>query len=112
MPESAVFSADWSLGELQLDWDGISADEGADDMHPAAPKEQSQVGHAQVEQPHELETEPLTEYPIEADSDHTNAESKVDDEFWPLLEHKQEFEAEDFEADDADNRTRTWQRAH
>jgi hypothetical protein len=112
MHESPVFSADWDLGELQLDWDDLPADVGRDDVLAAAAEEPSQVGHAQVEQRHELETEPVTEDPGEADSEQMNAESEVDDDFWPLLEHKQEFEAEDFDADDADNHTRTWQRTH
>jgi hypothetical protein len=108
--ESGVISEDWALSEFGIDWADIAPDAGGgEDVHSTAAEEQSQINHAPVEQRHELETKPLTES-MEPDSDYMDSESESDDDFWPVLQRKQEFGVGEFEADDADNHTQLLQR--
>jgi hypothetical protein len=108
--ESGVSSEDWALSEFHIDWADIAPDAaGGDEVYSTASEEQSQINDAHVEQRHELETTPLAEDPLEPDSDHMDSESESDDDSWPVLQHKQKFAVEEFEADDADNQTRLLQ---
>jgi hypothetical protein len=109
--ESGVFSEDWALSEFGIDWADIAPDAGGgEEVYSTAAEEQLQIDLAHVEQRHELETKPLTEYPVEPDSDHMDSESESDDDSWPLLQRKQEFGEGEFEADDVDNQTQLLQR--
>ncbi len=57
-------------------------------------EDQSPVNHANGEQRHELEPQPLTEYTAEPDSARGNHESMPDSDLWPLLDHERELDAE------------------
>jgi hypothetical protein len=71
----------------------VRAEEGtADETHGA--EDQSRVNHANGEQRHELEPQPLTEYAAEPDSAHVNHESLPDSDLWPVLDHERELGAQ------------------